>query len=160
MASFQSSTQSGYESISNVKLFLNLGHEGEQHESSRNILNEKTRLYLDTYSFINFLTDRNYFSLLNLMQYDYTLFIPYDIREIEDVKNMDDILRYHTLDFILEPKSVKNRIVKVNTRLRGRQITFDSNTIYSDSGKSKILSTKKTDRGFIYYIDRPLLYYK
>lgn len=112
------------------------------------------------------------FNLITQMNGDFTLFVP--INQMMDIidnklKNTPlealDIFNYHKLNYIIEPVQLINRIIRLQTKLRNQYITVSNMKIISEAGgmkdnnPNKILQSIKTDNGYIYIIERPLIPY-
>jgi hypothetical protein len=112
------------------------------------------------------------FNLTSQMNGDFTLFVP--INQMMDIINDKlkntplealDIFNYHKLNYIIEPVQLINRIIRLQTKLRNQYITVSNMKIISEAGgikdnnPNKILQSIKTDNGYIYIIERPLIPY-
>lgn len=112
----------------------------------------------------------DYFDFQDELKGEFTLFVPID-------KNMDklfdyinytiifplDILKYHTLDWVLTPVELfKKRKLRLESKLRTEYFLTDGQSIItekSNKNPNRILQSIKTDNGYIYIIERPMLPY-
>lgn len=189
MSSFQGGISSSYHSIAPYRLYLDLSLDDKEFmtnienplyvelESERpyeslvdksacpTILSvlyndkkmEQFRMFVETYK------------LQYLLQGDITLFVPSN-NNIQLLKNTleytvadpGDILRYHTLSYILTPVELFERKLRLQTKLRNQYfITNGPNIIneFTENNPNKITDSIKTQNGYIYTIDNPLVPY-
>lgn len=112
------------------------------------------------------------FNLIHQMNGDYTLFVPVDkmMNIINDKLGSSplealDIFNYHKLDYVMLPVQLINKTIRLQTKLRNQYITCSNMKIISENGgmkdnnPNKILQSIKTDNGYIYIIERPLIPY-
>ena len=99
-----------------------------------------------------------------------TVFVP--INNVDRIypdklgQRVENVLKYHIVDYPILPVQLFNSINRIDTFLKPQFITIGGTDnelfiLYPDnkSVKNKILATKKTDNGYIYYIDNPLTPY-
>ena len=75
-----------------------------------------------------------------------------------------DVLKYHMLDFVLTPVELLDRKYRLQTKLRNQYFTTNNasivtGTVKGDKNPNKIVQTLKTDNGWIYLIEKPLIPY-
>jgi hypothetical protein len=73
-----------------------------------------------------------------------------------------DILKYHSLDYILTPVELLDRKLRLQTKLRQQYFITDGPNIideFTNTTPNKILTTIKTVNGYIYIIENPLIPY-
>ena len=109
------------------------------------------------------------YDLQYYMNGDFTLFVPVDkLMGIIDDKlqttslNALDIFNYHKLDYVLLPIQIFDRKIRLQTKLRNQYILVSNTSIISetsDRNPNRILSSIKTDNGYIYIIEQPLIPY-
>lgn len=112
------------------------------------------------------------FNLKHQMNDDYTLFVPVDkmMNIIDNALGSTplealDIFNYHKLNYIVLPVQLFNKTIRLQTKLRNQYITCENMKIISEYGgikddnPNKVLQSIKTDNGYIYIIERPLIPY-
>ena len=136
----------------------------------------------NTQKFLNFVEN---YDLFRYMKDDFTLFIPVNpiakdgsVGELSTILNTIrftplnalDILNFHKLNYIIEPVELFNRKLKLQSNLKNQYILTDDTSIgngkslqivtdTSTDNPNKILQSIKTDNGYIYLIERPLIPY-
>ena len=73
-----------------------------------------------------------------------------------------DIINFHTLDYILTPVELYNRKLRIQPLLTGQTFLTDGTSIINerdDRTPNRILQSIKTDSGYIYLIEKPLIPY-
>jgi hypothetical protein len=118
--------------------------------------------------FKRFIDFYNLKSFINSHQ-NSTVFVPIDKKMStifsviqNTVTTPEDIIKFHCLDYILEPVQLYGRNLRLQPRLSGQTIlTKDTSIITetSDKNPNKILESKKTSLGYIYLIEHPLIPY-
>ena len=80
------------------------------------------------------------------------------------VSSMEDILKYHIVDYPILPVQLFNTINRIETKFKPHYLTVfgTGNNLFivkpSDRFyRNKILRTLKTDNGYIYFIEKPLI---
>jgi hypothetical protein len=101
------------------------------------------------------------------MDGDFTLFVPVDTDTIYEKLqttplNALDIFNYHKLDYVILPVQLFDKKIRLQTKLRNQYILTSGTSIISeqtDKYPNRILSSIKTDNGYIYVIERSLIPY-
>lgn len=117
----------------------------------------------------NFKTFIDSYDLQHYMKDDFTLFIPIDNNDstiIDTLRysplNALDIFNYHKLNYVIEPVELFDRKIRLQTKLRNQYILTNGMSIITETSKknpNKILQSIKTDNGYIYLIEQPLIPY-
>lgn len=190
MSSLQSSTFTGYESISPYRLYLDLSNDDREFTSGvQNPLVYSDGSYTQYSKIPNFTPSsdtstygtirldsriqefRNFidnYSLTYYMNDDFTLFVPIDLNMntiYDKLKTSPltalDIFNYHKLDYVLLPVQIFNRKINLQTKLRNQYILVDNTCIIDPQTnvRNRILASIKTDNGYIYIVEKPLIPY-
>ncbi len=155
------------ENTNNNKIINNINDNTTYNIMSNNENLSEFKKFIDIYKFKNFLTG------------DFTLFIPIN-NFINDLFNTIkstqieplNILKYHMIEYIITPMQMFNKKLKFQTKLRNNffMVDGDNNNLKirkRDTGdmnnikyiNNKILQSIKTDNGYIYIIEKPLIPY-
>ena len=73
-----------------------------------------------------------------------------------------DIVNFHTLDYILSPVELYNRNLRIQPLLSGQTFITKNTSIineHDDRTPNNILQSIKTDSGYLYLIEKPLIPY-
>lgn len=73
-----------------------------------------------------------------------------------------DIINFHTLDYILTPFELYNRNLRIQPLLLGQTFITKNTSIineHDDRTPNNILQSIKTDSGYLYLIEKPLIPY-
>jgi len=113
------------------------------------------------------------YNLQRQLSGDFTLFVPINnfMNIINDKLQSSrleplDIFNYHKLDYVLFPIQLFGKKIRLETKLRNQYILTNDMSIMDDntgvdSGKipNRILQSIKSDNGYIYIIEKPLIPY-
>src|SRR5205807_2014305 len=98
-----------------------------------------------------------------------TLFVPIDsyakeLFKLEQTTALTpkDIINFHTLDYILEPVELYNRILRIQPLLLGQTFITKGTSIineHDDRTPNAILQSIKTSSGYMYLMEKPLIPY-
>jgi uncharacterized surface protein with fasciclin (FAS1) repeats len=187
MSSFQGGISSSYHSIAPYRLYLDLSLDDKEFmsniqnplyvplETQYESLIDKSScptilsvLYKDT-RMEQFKMFVETYNLQYLLEGDITLFVPSN-NSIQLLKNIieytvadpADILRYHILSYILTPVELFERKLRLQTKLRNQYFITDGPNIineFTENNPNKITDSIKTQNGYIYMVDKPLVPY-
>lgn len=102
-----------------------------------------------------------------------TIFVPVDSNEPTGVRDLfkltqvtaltpKDVINFHTLDYILEPVELYNKILRIQPLLLGQTFLTKGTSIineHDDRSPNAILQSIKTKSGYMYLMERPLIPY-
>jgi len=206
MANFIGGCNTGYESISDYRLYLDTSYTDVEFNSRVpnpirfTELNNSYSPYSTTYPelgnfytpkrtildvisnnvnskpFVDLISKYNLQSYLdsstNKTQSQITAFVPVNgIDKLEQLiqskpYRMENILKYHLVNYPILPVQLFNSINKVYSLFSGQNFTIggDENNLWviypdNETVKNQILKVEKTDNGYVYYIQKPMLPY-
>lgn len=124
-----------------------------------NVTTSKFREFVDVYNLQSYLDSHR----------ASTIFVPVDT-QMKDLFAIvqstaltpKDIINFHMLDYILEPVELYNRKLRIQPLLLGQTFLTKGTSIineHDDRSPNNIIQSIKTDSGYMYLIERPLVPY-